>query len=108
VANALSGSLPERILGHLNDAIWTAAALLTLGAAFKTWRTSVGRARNAWLRVTLGCASWILGVGIWDYQRFVLDSYPVYPSLTDCGFLLMAPQNTGIATPAGTRRPRCY
>lgn len=73
------------------DSAWTLAALLATLRCWKTARRSEGHQRKAWHWFTAGCLFWFLGILIWDYRELILGQDAPFPSLSDLGFLALAP-----------------
>ncbi|RKS79901.1 diguanylate cyclase (GGDEF)-like protein [Motilibacter peucedani] len=77
---------------------WT-VDLAEVALAFLAARTCAGRARHGattterwgWRMLSLGCASWGCGQGLWSWFELALGHETPFPSLADAGFLGFPP-----------------
>ncbi len=73
------------------NVFWTMTSLLAMLRCFAVARGLSGQWRKAWFLFGAGCASWFLGMLVWDYRELVLGEVTPFPALSDIGFLLFAP-----------------
>ena len=69
---------------------WTCCGAIALGGCLAAARRS-GRGRRAWLFFAGGCASWLAGQIVWDYNQLVDHLALPFPSLGDAGYLGFVP-----------------
>jgi diguanylate cyclase (GGDEF)-like protein len=70
------------------DNTMIALAMVATAAAAVTARTGYGRVRIAWVAMTVGLGSFVLGALLWFFYR-VIELEDTYPSLADLAYLVL-------------------
>lgn len=74
----------------VNDLAWTLASAGAAFSCYQTMRTAYGARRRAWLLLTLGCSSWLIGQLHWNYTQLVLKVALPFPSISQLFFTSFA------------------
>ena len=74
----------------INDIGWTLTSAVAVATCFQTARAAQGARRRAWVLLTLGCGSWLLGQLHWNYSQLVLGVGLPFPSVGQLFFSAFA------------------
>ena len=71
---------------------WTLISFLSAAKCFHTARRSHQRHRaRAFAFFGAGCASWFLGMLVWNYLELVVGEFTPFPAVSELGFLGLVP-----------------
>ncbi|MGV1089551.1 MAG: PP2C family protein-serine/threonine phosphatase [Mycobacterium sp.] len=86
----LSGRLDSARLETVSDATFIALGLIYVPLALRRAMSARGRLKAAWMAMTIGFASWLLGEVLWAYYHSSADEAP-FPSWADAAYLAYVP-----------------
>lgn len=86
----LSGRLDPAGLETVSDATFIALGLVYVPLAARMARSARGRLKAAWVAMTIGFASWLLGEVLWAYYHSRAGEAP-FPSWADAAYLAYVP-----------------
>ncbi|WP_099249055.1 bifunctional diguanylate cyclase/phosphodiesterase [Mycobacterium sp. shizuoka-1] len=87
VVGSWRGGTPVSLFTVVDNTM-IAIAMVAAAAAAITARSGRGRTRTAWLSMTIGLVSFVVGALLWFFYR-VIDFEDTYPSVADVAYLVL-------------------